>query len=106
MGNIMEDPETGLESWFYAKKSAFGPNGWDKLVGETKCYVIEDADHFSMLYHPKYVLNPFLFVCLNTSTLRFITELITLAKCYFLNQARDLGKILESSMKRCLVDTT
>ncbi|KAI9728586.1 MAG: Type I Iterative PKS [Cirrosporium novae-zelandiae] len=52
-GNNMEDPETGLRSWFYAKRYTFGPNGWDKLVGEKgiECHKIE-ADHFSMVAPP------------------------------------------------------
>lgn len=52
-GNVMEDPETGMKSWFYAKRSAFGPNGWDKLVGDVECSVVEGADHFSMVVPPK-----------------------------------------------------
>ena len=52
-GNNMEDPETGLRSWFYAKRYTFGPNGWDKLVGDKgiECHKIE-ADHFSMVSPP------------------------------------------------------
>ncbi|MCJ1403808.1 hypothetical protein MMC11_007031 [Xylographa trunciseda] len=52
-GNNMEDPETGLRSWFFAKRYTFGPNGWDKLVGEKgiECHKIE-ADHFSMVSPP------------------------------------------------------
>ncbi|KAK4695140.1 hypothetical protein P7C71_g2556, partial [Lecanoromycetidae sp. Uapishka_2] len=52
-GNVMEDPETGLKSWFYAKRNAFGPNGWDKLVGHVECCVVDGADHFSMVVPPK-----------------------------------------------------
>lgn len=53
----MEDPETGMKSWFYSKRNAFGPNGWDKLVGgEVNCHVIEGADHFSMVVPPKVCL--------------------------------------------------
>ena len=51
-GNVMEDPETGIKSWFYAKRYAFGPNGWDQLVGDVECHVIEKADHFSMVVPP------------------------------------------------------
>ncbi|RFU33276.1 hypothetical protein B7463_g3074, partial [Scytalidium lignicola] len=50
-GNIMEDENTGLKSWFYAKRKVFGPNGWDKLVGDVECHAIE-ADHFSMVTQP------------------------------------------------------
>ena len=48
-----EGGEAGLKSWFYNKRSAFGPNGWDKLVGEVECHVIEGADHFDMVVPPK-----------------------------------------------------
>jgi len=51
-GNIMEDANTGLKSWFYAKRRVFGPNGWDKLVGDVECHAI-DADHFSMVTQPQ-----------------------------------------------------
>ena len=53
-GNIMEDPKTGMKSWFYAKRTAFGPNGWDQLIGTgVECHVMEGADHFSMVVPPK-----------------------------------------------------
>lgn len=52
-GNIMEDPGTGLKSWFYAKRNAFGPNGWDTLLGDVDCFVVDGADHFSMVVPPK-----------------------------------------------------
>ena len=51
--NAMDQQETGLKSWFYNKRSAFGPNGWDKMVGEIECHVIEDADHFEVVVPPK-----------------------------------------------------
>ena len=50
-GNIMEDPNTGLRSWFYAKRTNFGPNGWDKLVGDVDIHTI-DGDHFSIVTPP------------------------------------------------------
>lgn len=50
-GNIMEDPNTGLKSWFYAKRTNFGPNGWDKLVGDVDIHTI-DGDHFSIVVPP------------------------------------------------------
>lgn len=59
MGQVAEgeDPEGGMKSWFFARRSAFGPNGWDKLVGgEVDCRVIEGADHFSMVVPPKVCL--------------------------------------------------
>ena len=52
LGNVMEDPETGMKSWFYAKRTAFGPNGWDRLVGDVECHVMDSADHFSMVVPP------------------------------------------------------
>ena len=51
-GNVMEDPNTGLKGWFFAKRTAFGPNGWDELVGDVECHVME-ADHFSMVTPPE-----------------------------------------------------
>lgn len=51
-GNIMEDPNTGLRSWFYAKRTNFGPNGWDKLVGDVDIHTI-DGDHFSIVVPPQ-----------------------------------------------------
>ena len=51
--NVMEDADTGIKSWFYARRSAFGANGWDRLVGDVECHVVEDADHFSMVVPPK-----------------------------------------------------
>ena len=49
--NVMEDASTGMKGWFFAKRTAFGPNGWDKLVGDIECHVME-ADHFSMVKPP------------------------------------------------------
>jgi iterative type I PKS product template protein len=51
-GNVMEDPRTGLRSWFFAKRTNFGPNGWDKLVGEVDIHTI-DGDHFSIVVPPQ-----------------------------------------------------
>ena len=59
MGQVPEgeNQEEGLKSWFLAKRSAFGPNGWDKLVcGDVDCHVIDGADHFSMVVPPKVCL--------------------------------------------------
>jgi len=49
--NIMEDSSTGLEEWFFAKRTSFGSNGWDRLVGDTECHAI-DGNHFSILKPP------------------------------------------------------
>lgn len=51
--NVMEDAQTGLKSWFYDHRSVFGPNGWDTLIGEVECHVMEGADHFDMVVPPK-----------------------------------------------------
>ena len=50
-GNVMEDSATGVKAWFLAKRNTFGPNGWDKLVGDVECDVM-DANHFSMMKPP------------------------------------------------------
>jgi iterative type I PKS product template protein len=49
-GNPMED-DTGLASWFYSRRDNFGPNGWDKLLGDVVCRSMK-ADHFSMVTPP------------------------------------------------------
>ena len=49
--NAMADESTGLRAWFFAKRKAFGPNGWDELVGDIECHTIE-ADHFSLVQPP------------------------------------------------------
>ena len=51
--NVMEDAQTGLKSWFYDRRSVFGPNGWDALLGEVECHVVEGADHFEIVVPPK-----------------------------------------------------
>ena len=56
-GNVMENPDTGVKSWFYDKREIFGPNGWDKLVGDIECHVLDGADHFSMIMPPKVSLS-------------------------------------------------
>ena len=50
--NVMEDEKTGIKGWFFAKRKAFGPNGWDEMVGEIECHTME-ADHFSMVQPPE-----------------------------------------------------
>lgn len=73
----MSNPETGMKSWFYSKRKAFGPNGWDELVGgEVDCHVIEGADHFSMVVPPKVCL---LFLLLLTDSGCWKTMLIVLS---------------------------
>ncbi|KIW12212.1 hypothetical protein PV08_09488 [Exophiala spinifera] len=51
-GNVMEDEGLGLVAWFYGKRTNFGPNGWDKLLGEVEAHVVDDADHFSLVTPP------------------------------------------------------
>lgn len=51
-GNVMEDEKTGLKGWFFAKRQVFGPNGWDQMVGDIECHVME-ADHFNMVTPPR-----------------------------------------------------
>ena len=42
---VMEDTESGLKSWFFAKRYSFGPNGWEKLVGDSiECHKIEAGE--------------------------------------------------------------
>lgn len=41
----------GFEAWFYGERSDFGPKGWEDLVGDVECHVME-ADHFSMVVPP------------------------------------------------------
>lgn len=48
------EPDTGLrKDWLTAPRKSFGPNGWDKLVGDhIECVAIE-GDHFSIMNVPK-----------------------------------------------------
>ena len=50
-GNVREDPNTGIRSWLYAKRTNFGPNGWERLVGDLDVHTI-DGDHFSIVTPP------------------------------------------------------
>ena len=60
MGQDGTGAETGMKSWFFAKRNAFGPNGWDTLVrGQVDCHVIDGADHFSMVVPPKVCFIPY-----------------------------------------------
>ena len=58
-GSMTEEAETDLKAWFYAKRSSFGPNGWDKLAGDVECHVMDNVDHFSMVRPPHVSLIPF-----------------------------------------------
>lgn len=47
------ESDTGLrKDWLTAPRKSFGPNGWDNLVGDMECVVI-DGDHFSIMNVPK-----------------------------------------------------
>lgn len=73
----VEDPETGMKSWFFAKRNAFGPNGWDTLVrGKVDCHVIDGADHFSMVVPPKVRILLPLFLCLVSLRMRLTLFLL------------------------------
>ena len=95
MGQDGTDAEEGMKSWFFAKRNAFGPNGWDTLVrGKVDCHVIDGADHFSMVVPPK--------VCL-----LFLSTLIYILLCVeevadrsFSAQVKYLGQILEGAVKK------
>ena len=49
---IMVDAEADFLRWFYAKRTVFGSNGWEKLVGDNIKSWVVDADHFSMVARP------------------------------------------------------
>ena len=49
--NVLKGPNTGIRPWLYAERSDFGPNGWDKLVGDLDIHTI-DGDHFSIVTPP------------------------------------------------------
>ncbi len=96
-----EDPETGMKSWFFAKRNAFGPNGWDRLVrGKVDCHVIDGADHFSMVVPPK--------VCFAsippTTRLLCYALLDDDADGVFLAQVKVLGQILEGAVRKFIAD--
>jgi hypothetical protein len=56
--DAMQGDDRDLKSWFYAKRNAFGPNGWDMLVrDEPECHAM-DSDHFSMVNVPQVSLKP------------------------------------------------
>ena len=48
-----KDENVGLrKDWLTSTRKSFGPNGWDRLVGEMECVAI-DGDHFSVMNQPK-----------------------------------------------------
>ncbi|MCJ1313534.1 hypothetical protein MMC25_007213 [Agyrium rufum] len=47
------EPEVGLKKdWLTAERKSYGPNGWDRLVGDIECHNIE-GDHFSVMNLPR-----------------------------------------------------
>ena len=93
MGQDGTDPETGMKSWFFAKRAAFGPNGWDKLVrGKVDCHVIDGADHFSMVVPPKVRF------LLSSSPSNHVTN-STLPI-----QVKVLGQIIEGAVKQFIAE--
>lgn len=40
-----------LQQWMKRRTTPFGPNGWDRMVGEVECHVVE-GDHLSILRPP------------------------------------------------------
>ena len=40
------------KDWLTAERKSFGPNGWDRLVGDMECHAI-DGDHFSIMNPPR-----------------------------------------------------
>ena len=97
MGQDGTDPETGMKSWFFAKRAAFGPNGWDKLVrGKVDCHVIDGADHFSMVVPPKVRSH------LPPSFLSIYLKHV--ANCIFPIQVKVLGSIIEGAVKQFIAE--
>jgi len=45
----MEDESMGLVAWFSGKRTNFGANGWDEVLGEVDTHVVEGADRFSLV---------------------------------------------------------
>ncbi|RYP20568.1 hypothetical protein DL765_002725 [Monosporascus sp. GIB2] len=50
--NNMRDVGAGMMAWFFARRTTFDSNGWDKLVGQQLHTYVVDADHFSMMAMP------------------------------------------------------
>lgn len=63
LGNVMEDPYPGVRSWLYDKRTNFGPNGWETLVGDLDIHTI-DGDHFSIVTPPHVSVLPLTIPCL------------------------------------------
>jgi iterative type I PKS product template protein len=47
-----DDMETGMLAWFYGKRTNFGPNGWERMVGDKVDTFVVDCDHFSIVNPP------------------------------------------------------
>lgn len=65
--------DVGLrKDWLTAERQSFGPNGWDRLLGEgIKCHAIE-GDHFSIMNLPRVSLR------IQYLSSMFVTKLILL----------------------------
>lgn len=46
-----KDEVRQLQQWMKKRDTSFGPNGWDRLLGEVECRVVE-GDHLSILRPP------------------------------------------------------
>lgn len=65
----MDTPDTGLrKDWLTAKRKNFGPNGWDRLVGDNIECVAIPGDHFSIMNLPKVCRRPLTSVSLPPPT--------------------------------------
>lgn len=54
-----KSPDSGLrKDWLTAKRKTFGPNGWDRLVGDSIECVAISGDHFSIMNLPKVCPSP------------------------------------------------
>jgi thioesterase domain-containing protein len=42
-----------MQNWFNAPRVDFGPNGWDRLLGDGAEYHVFEGDHFSIMNPPQ-----------------------------------------------------
>lgn len=53
-GELLATGRVGLSrDWLTAKRSHFGPNGWEKLLGDQIRCIAVDGDHFSIMNPPR-----------------------------------------------------
>lgn len=103
-GNVMEDPDTGLRSWFYDERNSFGPNGWDELVGPEVDIRTVDGDHFSIVTPPLVRYFP---LCLSLffflfSFLCFAFFAYVLLPFFLKQQVKTLGHILREAVEKAV----